>query len=443
MTEGPIGGKMVRFAIPLFIGHLFQQLYNTADALIVGRLLGDSALASVSSIGSLSFLMISFFMGLSAGAGVVVARYFGAKDTDNLQKAIHTCMAIYLISGVFVSLVGVFVAPLILRLMDTPKSIMDGAVMYLRIYFAGGISLVLYNGCRGTMQAVGDSKHPLYYLIVSSVLNIILDIVFIVFFDGGVGSAAFATVLSQMVSVILCFRRMMTVDEDYKISLRKIAFDWRITKMCVRYGLPSGLQNSVIAIANVFVQSSINAFGELAVAGCGAYSKIEGFAFLPVTSFTIALTTFVGQNLGAGEYGRAKKGAWLGMAWTVGLSEIVGIILYLVAPLLIGLFTNSPEATAFGVDKCRICAPFFFALAASHGAAAILRGSGKSVVPMVVMLSIWCVIRVAFLKIAVPVWNSINTVNWVYPLTWSLSMTVFIIYLLRADWVHGFLNEKQ
>lgn len=443
MTEGSIFGKMLRFTVPLLIGNLFQQLYNTADALIVGRMLGDNALASVTSTGSLSFLMISFFVGLSSGAGVVVSRYFGAKDEENLKKSVHTCIALYLIAGVFVSVLGVCLTPLMLHLMDTPESVIEGAISYTRIYFAGGIGLVMYNGCRSTMQAVGDSKHPLYYLIVSSLLNIVLDICFIAFFGGGVGSAALATILSQLVSVVLCMRRLMTTENSYKIVPSQIRLDWRITKLAIKYGLPSGLQSSVISIANVVVQSNINAFGEFAVAGCGAYSKIEGFAFVPVNAITIAITTFVGQNLGAGEYDRAKKGGWLGMLFCVVFSELIGLLLYIIAPWVITMFTNNPESVQFGVIKCRICSVFYFALAASHCSAAILRGAGKSVIPMAIMLSIWCVFRVSFLKIAVPIWNTINTVNWVYPITWCMSLIVFIIYLLKADWVHGFLPKSR
>ena len=377
MTEGPIGGKMIRFAVPLFIGNLFQQLYNTADALIVGNFLGNDALAAVSATGTLVFLLVSFFGGISAGSGVVISRYFGAKEPEKMQRAIHTDLAFDLSAGVLLTLIGTTLTPFILRLMGTPEDVMDRAVLYVRVYFAGSIGMVLYNSCRGIMQAVGDSRHPLQYLIISSLVNVVLDILFIAVFHMDVEGAALATILSQFLSVFLCLGRLMRSSEEYRVHLRKIGFDWEILKLIVSYGLPSGLQNSVIAIANVVVQSNINAFGTMAVSGCGAYSKIEGFAFLPITSFTIALTTFVGQNLGAKEYERAKKGARFGIICSLLLAELIGIVIYITAPWLIRAFTGEPEAIAFGVDKSRICSLFFFLLAASHCLAAVLRGAAE------------------------------------------------------------------
>lgn len=441
MTEGPIGGKMIRFAVPLFIGNLFQQLYNTADALIVGNFLGNDALAAVSATGTLVFLLVSFFGGISAGSGVVISRYFGAKEPEKMQRAIHTDLAFDLSAGVLLTLIGTTLTPFILRLMGTPEDVMDRAVLYVRVYFAGSIGMVLYNSCRGIMQAVGDSRHPLQYLIISSLVNVVLDILFIAVFHMDVEGAALATILSQFLSVFLCLGRLMRSSEEYRVHLRKIGFDWEILKLIVSYGLPSGLQNSVIAIANVVVQSNINAFGTMAVSGCGAYSKIEGFAFLPITSFTIALTTFVGQNLGAKEYERAKKGARFGIICSLLLAELIGIVIYITAPWLIRAFTSEPEAIAFGVDKSRICSLFFFLLAASHCLAAVLRGAGRAVIPMISMLSFWCVVRVLFLQITVPIFNTIAVVNWVYPLTWSLSTIFLTIYYFRADWLHSF--EKR
>lgn len=441
MTEGPIGRKMFRFAIPLFIGNLFQQLYNTADALIVGNILGNDALASVTATGSLVFLLVSFFGGISAGAGVAISRYFGAGEPDKLSTAVHTNVAFNLSAGVFLTVFGTFMAPKILLWMGTPEDVMDGAVKYIRIYFEGSLGLVMYNSTRSIMQAVGDSKNPLKYLIISSVLNIILDILFVGPMHMGIGGAAFATVLAQLVSAFLCVFRLASASEAYRLCFGKIGFNGPMLKLIVKYGLPSGIQNSVIAFANVVVQSNINAFGKMAVAGCGAYTKIEGFAFLPITCFTIAITTFVGQNLGAGQYERARKGARFGIVVSLLLAETIGFAVYVTAPYLIGFFTREPEAIAFGVGKGRICSIFFFLLAATHCIAAVLRGAGKAVVPMVIMLSFWCVVRVAFLKIMVPVYNSINVVNWVYPLTWFLSTVVLLIYYKKANWLYAFTRD--
>ena len=322
MTEGPIGKKIIKFALPLFLGNLFQQLYNVADTLIVGNLLGNQALAAVSSTGSLIFVLVGFFGGIFTGAGVVISRYFGAKDEKRMQLAIHTALAFGIAAGVLVMILGGLFTPQILVLMDTPPEVLAASVTYVRVYFLGALGLVLYNTCMGIMQAVGDSKHPLEYLIISSVLNIILDIVMIAVFQMGVGGAALATILSQFISVALCLVRLVRVNESYRVHLTRIRFDRFMLKLIIQYGLPSGIQNSIIGIANVVVQANINAFGEMAMAGCGAYAKIEGFAFLPITSFTQALTTFVGQNLGAREYERTKKGARFGILCSVLIADL-------------------------------------------------------------------------------------------------------------------------
>ena len=442
MTEGPIAGQMIRFAVPLFVGNLFQQLYNTADAIIVGNLIGNGALAAVSATGTLVFLMVSLFAGVAGGAGVVVARYFGAREPEKMRRAIHTVLAFDLTTGLLLTLIGTTLTPAVLRLMGTPADVMARSTAYIRVYFAGSLGLVLYNSCRGVMQAVGDSRHPLYYLIVSSALNVLLDLLLIGVFRMDVEGAALATILAQFFSAFLCLRRLMTTPEEYRVRLREIGYDWQMLKLIVRYGLPAGLQNSVIAIANVVVQSNINAFGTMAVAGCGAYGKIEGFAFLPITSFTVALTTFVGQNLGGREYERAKRGARFGLLCAILLSETIGLLTWICAPVLIRAFTQEPEAIAFGVGKARICALFYCLLAASHGLSAVLRGAGRAVIPMISMLSFWCVVRVAILHFAVPVYRSIDVVNWVYPITWALSTVFLVIYYLRADWLHSFDRQN-
>lgn len=435
MTEGPIGRKIIAFAIPLFLGNLFQQLYNTADTLIVGRLLGDSALAAVSSSGSLLFLIVGFFGGIAMGAGVVMAQYFGADDPDNLSCAAHTTLTAALIAGVFLSVFGVLMAPQILIWMDTPAEVLVQSTAYVRVYFAGVMGMVLYNACMGIMQAVGDSKHPLYYLIFSSCLNVVLDIIFIAAFDFGVGSAAAATVIAQFCSVGLCLFRLMRIDAPYRIRLSALGIRREMLLRIIRYGLPSGFANSVIAFANVIVQSNINAFGEMAMAGCGAYAKIEGFAFLPITCFTSAITTFVGQNLGAKEYSRTRAGARFGVLTAMGIAQCIGLIIFTLAPLLIGAFATGEEAIAFGVEKARTCALFYFLLAASHCLAAVMRGAGRATVPMTVMLVCWCVIRVTILTIVTPLVGDIWIVNWVYPITWTLSTAALGVYYFRVDWM--------
>ena len=258
MTEGSIPGQILRFAAPLFLGNLFQQLYNTADALIVGNLLGNDALAAVSATGTLVFLVISLFVGIAAGSGVLISRYFGAQDYDSLEKAIHTNVAFSLAAGVLMTVFGVLLTPWMLKAMGTPEDVMDLSATYIRTFFAGSLGLVLYNGLRGVMQAVGDGKNPLKYLIFCSVLNVILDLTFIGVFHAGVGGAALATIISQFLSGLLCLRRLLKTDAEYRVRLNRIRFHWPTLKLIIRYGLPSGIQNSVIAIANVVVQANIN-----------------------------------------------------------------------------------------------------------------------------------------------------------------------------------------
>jgi putative MATE family efflux protein len=438
MTEGSIPGKILRFAWPLFLGNLFQQLYNIADTLIVGNLLGNTALAAVSSTGSLVFLLISLFSGISIGAGVVISLYFGARDVKNMRLAIHTDLSFGAVAGLALTVLGVLLSPMILSWMDTPAQVMEQSVVYLRVYFAGSLGLVLYNTCTGILQAVGDSRHPLQYLIISSCLNVVLDLVMISVFHMGVGGAALATILAQFISMVLCLVRLLRVREDYCVRLRELGFHGAMLKKILRYGLPSGLQNSIIALANVVVQSNINYFGEMAMAGCGAYSKVEGFGFLPINSFAMALTTFVGQNLGAKEYDRTRQGARFGIVCCVLSAEVIGVFVYCLAPVLMGAFTREPEAIALGVEKSHVCALFYCLLACTHAISAVLRGAGRVMIPMITSLTFWCVIRVAFLTIMTPIFQDIAVVNWVYPLTWFLSTTTLVIYYFKADWIHGF-----
>ena len=438
MTEGSIWKKITFFAVPIFLGNLFQQMYNTADSLIVGNFLGSNALAAVSSSGNLIYLMIGFFNGIALGAGVVIARYFGARDQENVEKAVHTTVAFGIVASIVLTIVGVFFAPQILVWMQTPANVMPESTEYFRVYFMGSAGFVMYNMFVGILQAVGDSKHPLYYLILSSIINVVLDIVFITVFDMGVGGAAFATDISQVVSAVLCMMQLMRSKAEYRLNLRKIRFEWDIFKQVIQFGLPSGFQNSIIAIANVVVQSNINSFGEMAMAGCGAYSKIEGFGFLPITSFTMALTTFVSQNLGAKNYERTKKGARFGIACAMILAEVIGIIIFIAAPVFVAAFDRTPEVIVFGTERARTSALFYFLLAYSHSIAAVLRGAGKSVIPMIVMMIFWCVIRVAVLtgvSILIP---SIAVVYWIYPLTWTLSSVAFFIYYKKANWLYAF-----
>ena len=438
MTQGNPYSLMVGFALPILLSQIFQQLYNTADAFIVGKCLGTNALAAVTSSGTLIFLMISFVMGTAMGAGVVISRYFGAGKEEEVSRAIHTVLAFGIVSGVVLTIVGVALTPTFLAWMQTDPEVMPEAVEYFRYYFLGSLAMVMYNICRSVINALGDSRRPLYYLIFSSLLNIFLDWLFLAVFRWGVWSAAVATVLSQTGSVVLCMAYLLRKGNIFTVELRKIRFHRDMFSEIVRYGLPSGVQNSVIAFANVIVQSQINSFGKLAMAAYGTHAKIEGFAFLPITSFNMASTTFISQNLGAKQYDRAKKGARFSILAAMLLAELIGVCCFAFAPYLIGFFDQTPGVIAYGVQQARTAALFYCLLAFSHSVAAVCRGAGKAFVPMCVMLSVWCVIRILYIILVMRLTGEIGYIYWAYPLTWGISSVIYLIYYLRSDWVHGF-----
>ena len=442
MTVGNPYSQMISFAMPILLSQLFQQLYNTADALIVGNFLGTDALAAVSSSGTLIFLFISFFTGTAMGAGVVISRYFGANDPDRVSRAIHTNIAFGIVSGVILTIIGVFFTPTILVWMKTDPDVIDEAQQYFRVFFAGILALIMYNVFRGILNALGDSKLPLYYLIFSSVLNVLLDLLFVGAFGWGVWSAALATVISQVVSCVLCLIHLMKKGQIFTVELRKIRFHWDMLCEIIRFGLPSGVQNSVIAFANVIVQSQINSFGKFATAAYGTHAKIEGFGFLPITSFNMATTTFISQNLGAKQYDRAKKGARFGILTAVVCAEVIGIITFILAPQLIAIFDSSPEVIRLGVQQARTVTLFYFLLALSHAIAAVCRGAGKAFVPMFVMLSVWCVIRIIYIAIIMHFVGELQFIYWAYPITWGISSVIYIIYYKCSDWIHGFDGKK-
>lgn len=438
LTVGSPYGRIVRFALPLFFSQLFQQLYNTIDALIVGRFLGTEALAAVSSSGTLIFLMVSLFEGTTNGAGIVISRYFGAGDKAMVSRAVHTNLAFGFLAGLFLTVAGVLLTPVLLVWMNTDPAVLPEAVSYFRYYFLGVMAMALYNNCKSIMNAVGDSRRPLLYLIVSSCLNVVLDLVFIGLLGWGVWSAAVATVLAQSVSLVLSLRHLTRKGEVFSVELRKVRLHRDMLGEILRYGLPAGIQNSVISLANVMVQSQINSFGKFATAAYGSHTKIEGFAFLPIMSFTQAISTFVSQNLGARAYDRAKKGARFGLLSAVMLAELVGLVYYCFAPVFIGLFDSSPEVIALGVQQARTVTLFYFLLAFSHAVAAVCRGSGRAFVPMLIMLGVWCVGRIGYILSVMHIFGEIGYVFWAYPITWAVSSAIYLLYYLRADWVHGF-----
>lgn len=442
LTQGPIWKAILLFAFPIFLGQVFQQMYNTFDAWCVGYFINDDAMGAVTSSGSLIFLMVSFFNGLAMGAGVVIARYFGAKNHDAVSKTIHTAIAFGLCTGTALTIAGITCTPIILRWMGIPDATMVYAIPYYRFYFCGAIFTVMYNIFVGIHHAVGDSRHPLYYLICSTMINIVLDLLFVGVMDFGVGAAALATTISQGISAMLCCIHLMHSKDCSRLMLRRIRFHRQSFREIIRYGLPSAIQNSVIALANVVVQSNIFAFGSDAVNGCGAYSKLEGFAFLPVMCFSQSLSTFTGQNLGAKQHDRVKRGVGFGIACSLIMAEVVGVLSYVFAPQLIGIFAKSEAAITYGTRHMQTICLFYCLLAFSHCIAGIMRGAGKPTVPMFTMLVCWCVIRVSYITVAVRFVPELTTVSWAYPISWTLSSIIFLIYFLKADWIHNFDRQE-
>ena len=431
LTTGSVPRKMLLFALPIFLSNLFQQLYNAVDSLIVGQFIGQQALAAVSSSSSLILLLIGFINGVSLGAGVLIARFYGAEDEEHLERAVHTTLALGLAAGAVLTVLGVVLSPLILHWMGTPADVIDNSILYFRVYFLGSIAVVLYNMGASILQSVGDSRSPMVYLILASLTNVVLDLLFVAVFRWGVGSAALATILSQILSAFLAFRRLTRTRACYRVNWRRIRFEGPMLRQVVTLGIPSGEQSSVVSLANVIVQANINAFGSAAMAGCGAYSKIEGFAFLPVTCFALALSTFVSQNIGARRFDRVRQGMKFGLICSPVLAELIGVAIFTLAPFLIALFNSDPTVVSFGVDDARTVSLFYCLLSFSHCCAGILRGMGRPVVPMAIMLCVWCALRITYITVAVHFIPDIHVVYWAYPLTWAISSVLFLFCLRR------------
>lgn len=429
LTVGDVGKKIIGFMWPILIGQLFQQMYNTADALIVGNFLSSEALAAVTSTSSLVNLIIGFCLGFSSGAGVIVSRYIGAENEEKTSRAVHNAVLLGLVISMLTTLIGVCFADDFLAMMGTPANIIANAALYLRIYFGGCTSIVMYNMLVGIVQASGDSRHPLYYLITSSVINIVLDILFISQFHTGVEGAAVATVISQFISMILVLVQLLRAKDSTRLRLSKLRLDPGIMKQIVTFGFPGALQVCVIDFSNILIQSYINSFGSDAVAGVGASTRAEGFAFLFVTAFSIAITTFVSQNIGAGEYERAKKGIRFTLVTSILLIEAAGAIMYLFAPSIISAFNASPAVLKFGVGRMRVASLFYCFVGFSYISSAIMRGAGRPNVPLVVMLVCWCLVRVAVLMTIGRQIHVIELVFWIYPFTWILSSIVYAGFL--------------
>ena len=435
MTEGVIWKEILLFSIPLLLGNLFQQLYNAVDSVVVGNYIGAQALAAVGSSAPVINLLVSFFMGLAVGAGVIISRYFGARKKEELHIAVHTSLALTFAAGLVMTLIGVLISPYVLQWVGTPSVVMESSVLYLRINFLGILSVMVYNMGSGILRAVGDSRNPLYFLIVSSVTNIILDMLFVIVFHMGIAGVGWATLIAQTISAVLTMLLLMRTKEEYQVKLKHIRFHKHMLYEIVRLGLPSGLQNAIVSFSNVIVQSNINAFGSLAMAGCGSYTKIDGFAILPVMSYSMALTTFTGQNMGAKKYDRVKQGAKTGILMSVLTIVCISALLLMLGPNVLAIFSSDPTVINYGLYMMHVLAPGYIFLAISHAFNGIIRGAGITTVPMIVMVTCWCGLRMAWILTSVPLFHDIGVVFMGWPLTWIASALWLFLYYRKGKWM--------
>ena len=435
MTEGVIWRSILLFSLPLIAGNIMQQLYNTADSFIVGQFVGDTALASVGMSGTMGFFLMAFLWGASTGSGVVISRYYGAKDNVNLGKAVHTTMILSVIIGAAVSVLGIVLARPFLMVLGCPEDMMPTAILYIRIFFAGMIFNAIYNMAAGILNAVGNSRRTLLYLGISSVTNIVLDLLFVAVFKWGVAGAAIATCASQLLSAVLIVIHLLRTDEPYGLRPGELMLDKLAARQIIRTGFPTAIQNAVLAFSNLLIQAGVNSYGTLAVAGFTACLKVDGFNILPVMSFSLAATTFVGQNIGAGKMDRVKKGTVTAMLMCIVYSAVISVIMITFRSKIIGLFTDSDAVVEYGVQCLMALAPFYVLLAVIHSLAGAVRGSGHTMPPMVIILISLCAYRIAWIEIAAPLFGSILGVYLTYSTSFVVGAVLMVAYTLRGKWL--------
>lgn len=434
MTEGVIWKQLVYFAIPLLIGNLFQQLYNTVDSIVVGNFVSKQALAAVGSTGPIINTLVGFFMGLATGASVVISQYYGARDNKNLRLAVHTTLIMTFVLCIVFTFAGIAIVPAMLRFMKTPDDVFAESAQYLRIYFMGVTGLMIYNIGSGILRAIGDSRRPLYFLCFSSVVNIGLDLLFVLKFRMGIAGVAYATIIAQFASAILVLVVLSNKSEPYGIVWRELRLSKAILKVIVRVGMPAGLQQAVTSFSNVFVQSYINAFGSSCMAGWTSYAKIDQFVMLPMQSLSLASTTFVGQNLGAHQLDRAKKGMRTSLSIAIGSTVFLAILLNIFASQLLQLFNQEPDVLRYGLIFVRFMSPFYVLCCWNQIFSGALRGAGDSTGPMVILLASFVVFRQIYLFVASQLFHSIYVTALAYPMGWLLCSVLVYIRYRRGKW---------
>jgi len=432
MTHGSIIRHLISFSVPLLIGNIFQQLYNMVDTWVVGNFVSNEAFSAVGTVGPIMNLLIGFFMGLATGAGTVISQYYGAKQEDKVNKTVHTAILLTLIMGIVFTAVGISITPLMLKLMKTPDNVLPEATQYLTLYFSGIMGLMFYNMGSGVLRAVGDSQRPFYYLVVAAVLNTILDLVFVIYFDMGVAGVALATITAQFVSAILVIIALFRNTGCVKLSLKKLRFTWSLLSKICRVGIPAALQMTITSFSNVFVQSYINQFGHHFMAGWTAYNKIDQVMFLPMQSLALASTTFVGQNLGANQPERARKGVLRAIALSMSCTAILMIPVIAFAPALVAFFNSTPEVINFGTMLIRWLSPFYVLCCVNQICGGALRGAGNSLAPMLILLGSFVVFRQAYLFIVSRICNEVLPIALSYPAGWLVCSTIMLIYYSKV-----------
>ncbi len=432
ITEGVIWKQLLLFFFPILFGTFFQQLYNTVDAIVVGQFVGKEALAAVGGpTGTLINLLVGFFVGLASGATVIISQFYGAQRGDKVELAIHTSVAFSLLCGLGIMAVGILGAPWALAMMGTPDDILEYAILYIRIYFLGTIPNLIYNIGSGILRAVGDSRRPLLFLITGCITNIVLDIVLVVFLSMGVAGAAAATILSQTASALFVVVVLTRTEEMYRLNFSRIRLDRPMLGRIIRIGLPAGLQSVMYSLSNVIIQSSVNSLGTDTIAAWTAYGKIDCVFWMIVNAFGISITTFVGQNYGAGKMDRVKKGIRQCLAMTVVSSVALSLLLYRFGFYIFEIFTTDAAVLEKGMEILRFLVPTFVTYVTIEIYSGALRGIGDSWLPMLLTMLGVCALRVVWIVAAVPLRRTITTVVFSYPLTWSVTSVLFIIYFHR------------
>lgn len=434
MTQGTIWKQIVLFSIPLLIGNLFQMLYNTVDSVVVGHFVGKEALAAVGSTGSIINSLVGFFMGVGGGAGVVISRFYGAQDRKNLSKAVHTTIVLTLISGIICTVLGSLFVPQMLRLMSTPEDVIEQSTTYLRIYFYGVSALMLYNMGSSILRAVGDSRRPLYFLCISALTNIALDLLFVVVFHWGIAGVAWATLIAQAISALLVLLALMRTDAPYAVHIGELAVDRPIMGEIVRIGLPGGLQSCILSFSNIFVQGYINAFGSTVMAGQAAYSKLESFIALPKQSIQVASSVFVGQNLGAGDLARTKRGVRISLWICCSVTALLSVLAIIFSTPLIGMFATDESVLETGKYIVLVMAPFMVTTCFGNIYAGVLSATGRSAPPSIISVAFYVVFRQIYLFIITRLTDSLGAVMFGFPLAWMLASLTIAVYYFRCHW---------